>query len=90
MNGPDVEAPGEVGTEGRAQGTADNPDYAVVDVTRKRFEHARAVLALHGGHVVHALAGGSYLVCWRHLSRECRDLAELEAHARRVGAGVAS
>ncbi|MCZ8165771.1 hypothetical protein [Silanimonas sp.] len=52
----------------------------------KRLAGLRARLALHGGHVVHELAAGGFLVIWRGLSRECRDLAELEAHARRVGA----
>jgi hypothetical protein len=53
---------------------------------RKRLATLRAVLALHGGHVVHELADGTYLVTWRAFSRECCDLADLEAHARRVGA----
>lgn len=87
MTAPNMEAPGEVGTEGRAQGTAANLDCAAVDdAARKRFEHLRALLALHRGHVVHQLAAGGFLVTWKGLSRECADLAELDAHARRVGA----
>lgn len=50
----------------------------------KRIATVRAQLALRG-HAVHLLAEGGYLVVWRGLSRECRDLGELEAHARRVG-----
>jgi hypothetical protein len=52
----------------------------------KRLATIRARLAIRGGHVVHELAAGGYLVCWRALSRECADLDALEAHARRVGA----
>ena len=52
----------------------------------KRLATIRARLAIRGGHVVHELASGGYLVCWRAMSRECADLVELEAHARRVGA----
>jgi hypothetical protein len=60
------------------QGTSEteHPDFATA--ARKRFEHLRAVLALRDGHVVHELAEGGFMVCWRGLSRECRDLAELE------------
>jgi hypothetical protein len=50
------------------------------------FANLQAALALHGGHVVHRLSDGRFLVTWRGQSRECADLAELEAHARRVGA----
>lgn len=52
----------------------------------KRAATTIALLAIHGGHVVHRLAGGEFLVTWRGHSRHCRDLADLEAHARRVGA----
>jgi hypothetical protein len=51
----------------------------------KQLSTLRALLAIHGGHVVHELPEGGFLVCWRGLSRECHDLVELEAHARRVG-----
>jgi hypothetical protein len=83
MGAPNMDAPGEVGTEGRAQGTADSTYFATA--ARKRFEHLRALLALRRGHAVHRLAGGGFLVVWQSWSRECCDLAELEAHARRVG-----
>lgn len=66
--------------------TADAGQVATADAERKRFEHLRALLALHSGHAVYQLADGGFLVAWKALSRECRDLAELEAHARRVGA----
>lgn len=66
--------------------TRESLDCAPLADRRKHLATLRAVLALHGGHVVHDLADGSYRVTWRAFSRECRDLAELEAHARRVGA----
>ena len=53
---------------------------------RKREATAIALLAIHRGHVVHRLRGGEYLVTWRGVSKHCRDLADLEAHARQVGA----
>ena len=43
-----------------------------------------AHLALAGGHVVHPLRDGGYVVAWRGLFRECKDLSELIAHVRRV------
>jgi hypothetical protein len=87
VTAPNMDARGEVGTEGRAQGTAANLNCAAIDdAARKLFEHLRALLALRDGHVVHELATGGYLVAWKSWTRECRDLAELEAHARRVGA----
>lgn len=49
------------------------------DGDAKLLAGLRARLALHGCHVVHELAAGGFLVTWR-------DLVELEAHARRVGA----
>lgn len=45
-----------------------------------------ALLAIHGGHVVHKLQGGEYLVVWRSQHRHCANLAELQTHARRLGA----
>lgn len=79
------EAAWQGGSDGAVE-KRENPDCAAAADDRKRLATLRAVLALHGGHVVHKLADGSYLVTWRAFSRECRDLAELEAHARRVGA----
>ena len=64
----------------------ENLDCADAADGRKRLATLRAVLALHGGHVVHELADGAFLVTWRAFSRQCRDLADLEAHARRTGA----
>jgi len=52
----------------------------------KRLAGLRARFALRGGHVVHELPEGGFLVCWRGISRECADFEALEAHARRVGA----
>lgn len=67
-------------------GTGSTGDSASTDdATRKRFEHLRALLAFRR-QTVHQLADGGYLVASQSWSRECRDLAELEAHARRVGA----
>lgn len=74
---------------GTAQGSEVNPNNnaaSLPEAERKRFEHLRAVLALRDGHTVHRLAEGGYLVAWKAWTRECADLAELEAHARRVGA----
>ena len=39
------------------------------------------------GHGVHTGRDGGYLVHWRGLSRYCKDLAELQAHADKVLAG---
>ncbi len=52
---------------------------------RKRFEHLRAVLALKG-HELHATDSGIYIVRRWGLCRDLRDLAEVEAFARQVGA----
>ena len=77
---------------GRARGNGREPpanEVAVppeADANRKREATAIARLAIHRGHVVHQLRGGEYLVEWRGCTRHCRDLAELEQHARRVGA----
>lgn len=80
---------GEAAWQGGSEGAVEkceSPDCAAQAEGRKRLATLRAVLALHGGHVVHELADGAFLVTWRAFSRECRDLADLEAHARRVGA----
>lgn len=70
-----------------SQGDKDlTTNCAALAAERKRLATLRAMLALHGGHVVHELPGGAFLVTWHAFSRECRDLAELEAHAHRVGA----
>lgn len=79
-----VEAAGQ-DSEGSATSIADTAGEVQTDWLRKREATAVAALALHGGHVVHKLEGGRYLVVWRGLTRECADLDELEAHARRVG-----
>lgn len=76
------EAPAVAAAQGfEAREQSDTPDSAA---ERKRLATARAALAI-GGHQVHELAGGGFLVLWRGWSRHCRDLPELEAHARRVG-----
>ena len=79
------EAAWQGGSE-KAIETRESLNCAAVADSRKRLATLRAVLALHGGHVVHELAGGTFLVTWRAFSRECHDLDDLEAHARRVGA----
>lgn len=62
------------------------PD-AEAEARRVKEENtAIALLALHGGHQVHRLADGGFLVAWRAHQRYCANLAELRAHARRVGA----
>lgn len=55
-------------------------------VERKQFETLRATLALAGGHAIHELADGSFLVTWRHLSRAFPDLNAVAASAHQVGA----
>ncbi len=57
---------------------------AAADAERKRRANCIARLALRG-HVVHELTCGEFLVEWRGCMRHCRDLGELEQHARRVG-----
>ena len=83
----------ELGSSAGTKGdrTADSADCAGADdpaqpQPRKDVATLRALLALAGGHAVHELAGGGFLVAWRGHQRHCHDLAELEAHARRVGA----
>lgn len=58
---------------------------ASVSAEDKRLATLRARLALRG-HVVQTQPSGGFIVVWRGLARECRDLDELEAHTRRVGA----
>lgn len=53
---------------------------------KKRADTLAAQLAICNGSVVHTLAGWEFLVCWRGQHKHCRDIGELEAHARRVGA----
>ncbi len=68
---------------------AAQPDPSATDPERlisKRTATVIAMLAIRGGHVVHKLVGGEFLVTWRGHHKHCADLAELEAHARRVGA----
>ena len=62
------------------------PSEHAVAAARKREATITALLAIHRGHVVHRLRGGEYIVSWRGVSKHCRDLADLEAHARQVGA----
>ena len=63
-----------------ALGHADTEATAV-----KRLAGLRARLALAGGHVLHELADGSYLVTWRGLSRPLKDLDAVDAFAARLG-----
>lgn len=65
---------------------AQQSECPVDDAERKRLAGLRASMALRGGYVVHKLASGEFLIVWRGHSREARDLDELEAFARRVGA----
>lgn len=46
----------------------------------------RAAFALAGGYVIHELADGSFLVCWRNLTKPCPDLAAVRAFGHLVGA----
>ena len=59
---------------------------AGADGRRKRLAGLRAQMALRGPYIIHELAQGGFLVVWHGLSREARDLDDLEAFARRVGA----
>lgn len=59
---------------------------ALSEAEAKRLVTLTAMLALHGGHQLHRLASGEFLICWRTHSTFCRTLDEVEAHARRVGA----
>jgi uncharacterized protein YjiS (DUF1127 family) len=63
-----------------------HPTDDPVRPAHKRLATLRAAMALVGGHVVHQLADGGYLVTWRGHQRRCADLDELTAHARRLGA----
>ena len=88
MRPPQVEAPraGGHGDEAQREAQTDRGILRASEAERKCEATVTALLAIHGGHVVHPLRGGEFLVVWRGCMRHCRDLTELEAHARRVGA----
>lgn len=99
MNAPNMEAPGEVGTEGRAQGTTDNADCAActadppaahrerVAAADKVFQTLRARFALAGWmlHITATDGRAQFLVSRWGQVREFDSLAELEAFALQVG-----
>lgn len=87
MTAPNMEAPGEVGTEGRAQGTVARGDFASADAERKLFETVRAAAALSGVQV-YRLGDGSYLLQRWNLHRELPDLDAATALLRRMGVQV--
>lgn len=84
MTAPDVRTP----AAGPADAGDEEPSADIIaasGVERKREATVTALLAIHRGHIVHRLACGEYLVEWRGCTKHCRDLDELEAHARLVG-----
>lgn len=70
-----------------APAAAEPTDYGTeVDLRRKAIEKARADLALHGGHMLHELADGSFLVSRWNLTRPCADLQAVRAFVAQLGA----
>lgn len=70
------------------QGKSDTADSATAsDARRKAFEGLRAQLALAGGHALHELSDGSYLVTRWNLSRPLADLAAAERFLAQVQGG---
>jgi hypothetical protein len=97
MAAPNMEAPGEVGTEGRAQGTVAEPDFATADewraaVAQRDKEHrtliAQFAIAGWALYITETCGRPSYVVTRWGQVREFDTLAEVEAFARRVGVQV--
>jgi hypothetical protein len=65
--------------------TTESPDCARGDARRKVVEDMRARLALAGGHVLHELPDGSFLVCKWGMSRALPDLRAVAAFLRQIG-----
>lgn len=84
MSAPQKRTP-RGGRGASAEGTGDATIPPASDAERKRRATCIALLALHA-HIVQELSGGAFLVSWRGCLAHCRDLAELEALARGVGA----
>jgi len=82
---PDVEAPGEVGTEGRAQGTEANPDCAAFDERMDKPRRIWPALAALAGYELRRMADGRWLASRSNISCEL-DEAAVEAWMCRVGA----
>jgi hypothetical protein len=71
------------------QNTDSTPIVPSWDDDSKALSTLKARFALHdGGHAVHELASGGFLVVatrWGGMSRECPDLSALAAFARQLG-----
>jgi hypothetical protein len=81
------EAPTVASGQGfQGQVSADISDCAEDTGRGKVLANLRAAFALAGGYVVHELADGSFLVCWRNLTKPCPDLAAVRAFGHLVGA----
>jgi hypothetical protein len=99
VTAPNMEAPGEVGTEGRAQGTVADIDSATAlpetqaeaaERTRladKRLSTVRAELAMKGI-AAHVVEDGFLIERWGY-SRHVPTIEALEAFAVQVGARAA-
>ena len=88
MTAPDMEAPGEVGTEGRAQGTGESQDSATADeAERKEFATAAAEAALCGCQL-HKLDDGYFLLSLGAMSKELPCLRAVGDLLRRIGRRV--
>jgi hypothetical protein len=89
MGAPDART-ARVPAEPNADGSNENAAILapVDDARKKRLITLKAQFALHGGHAVHELASGGFLVVatrWGGMSRECPDLSALAAFARQLG-----
>lgn len=87
MTAPNMETPGEVGTEGRAQGTAANLDCAAIDDAARieKLHRTWPALAAIAGFELRRLADGRWLASRWNMSRELEE-AEVPGWLAQVGA----
>lgn len=77
--------PGDQAEALKGNEKADTPNCTDAAAERKVIANLRAGLALAGGHALHQLADGTFLVTWRHLSRSLPDLNAVAAFAHQAG-----
>lgn len=83
---PESETAGAANTDRLFEHQTTDIEFSLAsDTERKRLAGLRAALALNGGHVLHELADGTFLVTWRHLSRSLPDMNAVAAFAHQVG-----
>lgn len=77
-------APGAINTEGLTTDTTNYLNFATGTRHSKAIASQVAELAI-GGHAVHQLKDGGFLVCKYGHTFHANDFAELQAFARRLG-----